>query len=95
MEKHQPLYIETLLDPFTVLKVCQLLREIRVGQSLEILVKGEKIPGQLLKVLDPEQYGITVEKSPVQPDHMNVAIKKIKLPSPDVIPSSDSGGCCS
>ncbi len=95
MEKRQPLYIETLLDPFTVLKLCQLLREIPAGQSLELLAKGQKIPAELLKILVPEHYEITVEKAPLQPDHMNVVIKKIKSPAPDVIESSRNRGCCS
>jgi hypothetical protein len=79
MEKRQPLFFETLFNPFAILTVCQLLREMGGGKSLELLVKGEKIPDELRKILTPEHYQITVMKSAIQPDHMNVVIEKRKM----------------
>ncbi len=95
MEKRQPLFFETLLDPFAVLTVCQILREIPGGESLELLVKGEKIPDELIKILTPEQYHITVMESVIQPHHINVVIEKRKLPCTGDLPTSQIGGCCS
>ena len=95
MEKRQPLYIETPLNPFTVLKVCQLLREIPAGKSLNLLVKGEKVPDELGKILTPEHYQITVGQSTKKPLHIDVRIKKRDAPFPGIIPSPrDGGGCC-
>jgi hypothetical protein len=94
MEKRQSLYVETPLDPFTVLKVCQLLREIPAGKSLKLLVKGEKMPDELGKILAPEHYHISVEQSTKNPLHIDVIIKK-RAAFTGTIPSPrDSGGCC-
>ncbi|MFH0783744.1 MAG: hypothetical protein V2B20_17560 [Pseudomonadota bacterium] len=94
MEKRQPLFFETLLDPFVVLTVCQILREMPGGESLELLVKGEKIPDELSKILTPEHYQITVMKSAIPPNHINVVIEKRKLPFTEGLPTSHVGRCC-
>lgn len=94
MEKRQPLFFETLFDPFAVLKVCRLLQEIPNGEFLELLVKGEEIPCDLQKILAPEQYQITVGKSILQAGHTSVVIEKRKLSGADVIRKSHTGGCC-
>lgn len=96
MEKPLQFYIEALQDPFTLLKVCQLLRECAVGQSLKLLVKGKTLPGELQKILTPECYQITILPSLLPADHIEIVIKKRTLALPQVIPQTgNGGGCCS
>ena len=96
MEKPLQLYIEPLQDPFTLLKVCQLLRDCAAGQSLKLLVKGKTLPGELQKILTPECYQITILSSLVPAEHIEIVIKKRTLALPQIIsPDESNGGCCS
>ena len=96
MEKPLQFYIETLQDPFTLLKVCQLLRESSAGQSVKLLIKGKKIPGELQKILTPESYQITIVQSLVPTNHIEIVIKKRNMPLSQIIsPAGNGEGCCS
>ena len=94
MEKPLQFYIEPLQDPFTLLKVCQLLRECATGQSLKLLVKGKALPGELQKILTPECYQITILQSLVPADHIEIVIKKRTIAPPQIIPPTENGGGC-
>jgi hypothetical protein len=95
MKKPLQLYVETPQDPFTLLKVYQLLRESSAGQSVKLLVKGKTIPEELQQILTPEYYQITILQSIEPADHIEIVIKKRNLPFPENInPTGNSGGCC-
>ena len=92
MKKPLQLYIETLQDPFTLLKVCQLLRESSAGQSLKLLVRGKTIPEELRKILTAEYYEITIIQAAVPADHIAILIKIKNKPIPEIFPPTGNGG---
>ncbi len=92
MELRQQLTISTV-DPFTLLKVCQLLREIPGGETLELVVEGDRIPEELLKIIPPERYAIVPRKSGKEAGHIQIVIRKRKTPLPGAARPS-GGGCC-
>jgi hypothetical protein len=94
MELRKRLNISTA-DPFTLLKVCQLLREIPCGEALELIVEGDRVPDELFKIISPERYQIETQKSGTEPEHVQVIIHKRKTPLPGASRPSGGGGCCS
>ena len=94
MEIQKQLYIYTA-DPFTLLKVCQLLREIPCGEVLELVVEGDKVPEELFKIIPPERYTIVTRKSDKKSKHIQIVIRKRKTPLSGASRPSGGGGCCS
>jgi len=94
MNIRQKFILNELLDPFTLLKVCQALREISCGESLELIYKGRKIPDELFKVLPADEYEIVERELNEYPQRCRIVIQKRKVPSS----GSDrlkGGWCCS
>lgn len=86
--------INELLDPFTMLEVCQALREISCGEALEIIYTGSKMPDELFKVLPPAEYEIAARELQENPKRCRIVIQKRKAPV--VAPDHPEGGwCCS
>lgn len=86
--------INELPDPFTLLEVCQALREIPCGDALEIICEGDMVPDELFKVLPPEEYEIAERRLHENPRHCRIVIRKKKGPAPG--PDHPKGGwCCS
>lgn len=93
MELRQHLNISTV-DPFTLLKVCQLLREIPGGEALELVVEGDGVPEELLKIIPPERFAIVTRKSGKEAGQVQIVIRKRKTPLPGAARPSGGGGCC-
>ena len=91
MELRKQLYISTV-DPFTLLKVCQLLREMPCGETLELVIEGDKIPDELFKIIPPERY--ETGTSNTRAAHVQIVIHKRKTPLPEVLPLEGGGWCC-
>jgi TusA-related sulfurtransferase len=81
MKKQLQFNSHELLDPFSLLKVQQVLREISCGESLELICKGGKAPDELFKVLPTEEYEIVERESHENPLRCRIVIKKRKAPS--------------
>jgi hypothetical protein len=94
MERKKQLYISTV-DPFTLLKVCQLLREISCGEALELVIERDRVPEELFKIIPPERFQIMTQKPDAEPEHIQIVIRKRKTPLPDASQPSSGGGCCS
>lgn len=94
MNIRQQFTLTELLDPFTLLKVCQALREIPCGESLEFVCEGRTIPEELFKVLRFEECEIVEEEFNEDLPRCRIVIQKRKTQSSDT-DSSQSGWCCS
>ena len=90
MEIPKHLHISTV-DPFTLLKVCQLLRETPCGEPLELHVEGDKVPEELFKIIPPERYAVVTRKSDKEAEHIQIVIRKRILP--DASRPSGGGSC--
>ena len=94
MDIRRQFRINELLDPFTLLEVCQALREISCGEALEIIHNGSTIPDELFKVLPLEEYEIAERESQENPERSRIVIRKKKAPLSG--PDHPKGGwCCS
>ena len=79
-----------ILDPFTLLKVNQALREMDCDKELEIIYAGQQIPPELFKVLPSDQYKIIRQEYDHQIGHCQLILRKTALPAPDPqLPSSN------
>lgn len=94
MNIRQQVTLNELLDPFTLLKVCQALREISCGELLELIYEGHQIPEELFKVLPAEEYEIVERELNEYPPHCRIVIQKRQAPSPGT-DRSPGGWCCS
>ena len=94
MNIRQQFTLNELLDPFTLLKVCQALREISCGELLELICEGHQIPDELFKVLPAEEYEIVERELNEYPQRCRIVIQKRKAPSSGA-ERSQGGWCCS
>lgn len=84
------------LDPFTLLKILQILREISFGESLVLIVEGDGMTDDLFKILSPEKYQVVMQESETKTEHIQIVIHKIIYSKPEhPYPSSKGGSCCS
>lgn len=94
MNIQQQFILNELLDPFTLLEVCQALREITPGDSLELLYRGRKVPDELFKVLPSEEYEMVEQKFNENLQCFRIVIQKKTGPSLDP-EHSTKRWCCS
>jgi len=84
------------LDPFTLLNVLQILREISCEGSLELTIERNCKTDDLFQILSPEKYRIVTHKSETKQGDTKIIIRKITCPcTKHPYSSSNGGGCCS
>ena len=94
MNIRQQFTLNEHLDPFTLLKVCQALREISCGELLELIYEGHQIPDELFKVLPAEEYEIIERELSENPQRCRIVIQKRKAPLSGT-ERLHGGWCCS
>ena len=95
MQTHTRISLRTLHDPFILLKICRLLREIGGGETIEILVESGSIPDELAKIFSSELYRITTRQAEKTSGCLEVLIQKRKTPLGSILSSAKRGRCCS
>jgi TusA-related sulfurtransferase len=81
-----------LLIPFTLLKVSQAFREIKAGETLEVLWGEPQVPGELYKVLPEFSYEVVLTET-LEPDCSCRVLLRKKAYRPSQPPLMDPDGC--
>lgn len=88
----QRLDLRGLMIPFTLLKVSQAFREIKAGETLEILWGEPQVPDELYKVLPEFSYEVILTEI-FEPDCSCRVLLKKNAYRPTEPPLMDPDGC--
>ncbi len=79
------------LDPFTLLKLRKVFRDMVNGDYLELIYTGDRIPDELFKVLPAEQYRVVEMDQSEDPKCCRIVFTKTGATPPESDVSE--GGC--
>jgi hypothetical protein len=85
----QHLTLQGLNDPFTLLKIMQLFREIQVGEELVIHYEDASLLDELCKVLPDKCYEVIEQEKVDQPGRRGVVLRK----TASICDRPPTGGC--